>query len=326
MRLAFLLFVASILLLGTGRLSAAEDDQRVLTWRGCGISKKAFMEHAAQVYQQETGVIVSLSGGGATLGIQAAAEGGADFGGTCRHCLEVEGECEMPLALTLVAWDALAVIAHPSNPVDGITVDQLKRVLTQQVTNWNELGGPDLPIVVVARKGKTSGVGAMLREQILNDSEFEFGPRVLRLQSSGPVEELVESVPGALAVTGISSARRRSVKALALDGAVPDAKQIASGRYPYYRPLYLAHAPELTGEQALFRNWLLGACGQAAVADAGTVNLAAGLRLMGSFRAFGAVEQITNHDALMKRWKVLKAELAARDARGDNIVKDAGKR
>lgn len=300
-----LALLALLVVLGASNLLALEQGSRTLTWRGCGISKKAFMTEAAAAYEEETGVEIRLSGGGATLGIQAAGEGGSDFGGTCRHCLVAEREDKLQLALTLVAWDALAVIAHKSNPVDDITVAQLKDVLTQDITNWSELGGPDMPIIVVARKGKTSGVGAMLREQILNDPAFEFGPRALRLQSSGPVEKLVESVAGAIAVTGISSGRKRDVKALKLDGAYPNAANIGSGEYPYSRPLYLAHAPKLEGEAELFRQWLLGPKGQAVVTEAGTVNLEDGLPLMGSFKAFGDRKQITNFEDLMLRWKEL---------------------
>jgi phosphate transport system substrate-binding protein len=294
--------------------TVVEEPTEVLTWRGCGISKKAFMSDAAQAYEAETGVEIRLTGGGATLGIQAAGEGGSDFGGTCRHCLPSMQEDALPLALTLVAWDALAVITHPSNPVDGITVEQLKGVLTQSIQNWSELGGPDLPIVVVARKGKTSGVGAMLRELVLGDPDFEFGPRVLRLQSSGPVDELVEGVEAAIAVTGISSGRKRAVKALKLDGVAPDAKDIASGKYPYYRPLYLAHAPVLGDRATHFRDWLLGPPGQAIVEKAGTVNLESGLGLMGSFKAFGDTQQITNYQDLQARWKQLEQQLAKRAA------------
>ena len=74
-----------------------QDPQRVITWRGCGISKKAFMAHAAEVYEQRTGVRVELSGGGAALGIQAAGEGAADFGGTSidTTIYEEGGDCWM---------------------------------------------------------------------------------------------------------------------------------------------------------------------------------------------------------------------------------------
>lgn len=259
------------------------------------------MAHAAKVYEAKTGVKVQLLGGGATLGIQAVGEGAADFGGTCRHCIATADDGELPLALTLVAWDALTVIVHPSNPVDELTVGQLRGVLEGKVTNWKELGGEDRPILVVARKGKTSGVGYMLRELILGEADFEFGPRTLRLESSGPVEKLVERSPGAIAISGVSSARLRALKLLRLGGVEPTQEQIAKGKYPYYRPLYIAHAPNLEGPAADFRMWLLGPRGQAAVAEMGTVTLEAGLGLVGSFKAFGDRSRITNLASLEAR-------------------------
>lgn len=286
-------------LLTLSATSASGGRREALSWRGCGISKKAFMAHCAEIYTESTGVEIRLTGGGATLGIQAAGEQAADFGGTCRHCLPSEGE--LNLEMTLVAWDALAVIVHPSNSVRGITKEQLSAVLKQEITNWKELGGADLPIVVVARKGKTSGVGRMLRLLILADPEFEFGSRALRLESSGPVEKLVERCPGAIAVTGVSSSRLRSVQHLELDGHAPTAEQIATGRYPYFRPLYLAHQPNLSPAAQEFRNWLIGERGQQAVANQGTVNLEVGLLLMKRYAHFEAAERITNYEDLMRR-------------------------
>ena len=289
-----------------------QDPQRVITWRGCGISKKAFMAHAAEVYEQRTGVRVELSGGGAALGIQAAGEGAADFGGTCRRCLTDGPEGELELVLTQVAWDALAVVVHPSNPVDGLTRDQLVRVLRGEVTNWSELGGEDRPLLVVARKGKSSGVGYMVRVQMLGDPDFDFGKRTLRLESSGPVEKLVEKSAGAIAITGVSSARLRELKLLELDGGAPTAEDIATGTYPYYRPLYLAHAPELDPEQARFRSWILGEEGQAAVAEEGTVTLAQGVALTGTFAHYGDTSLVTNHAELMEAWEAWRREHEAK--------------
>lgn len=293
--------LGSLALFGPAEASAGGEEGQVLTWRGCGVSKKAFMAHAAEVYERETGVKLKLSSGGATLGIHAAGEGAADFGGTCRHCLVEGEEVEMPLVLTLVAWDALAVVTHPSNPVKDISVAQLRDVLAGKITNWSELGGKDLAILVVGREGKISGVGHMLRELILGDVDFEFGPRFVRFAGSSPVEQLVEKSPSAIAVSGVSSARLRKLQLLKLDGAEPSAEAIAKGIYPYYRPLYLAHAPKLSGAAQAFRDWLIAEGGQKAVAEMGTVTLEQGLELVGTFKAFGDKTRIANLPALQAR-------------------------
>ena len=278
----------------------AEDNGTTLVWRGCGVSKKAFMEVCATEYEKQTGVKIQLSGGGAQLGIETAAAGGADLGETCRACLEKLDEDKLDIKLAIVAWDALTVIVHPDNPVENITREQLRDVLHQKVTNWKQLGGSDEPIIVTVRRGKTSGVGYSVRALILEDPETDFGPTAVRLNSSGPLEQLVEKQSRAIGVTGISSARKRNVKTLSIDGNSPDPEKIASGEYPYYRPLYVAYRPGVNAKADRFIEWLLGEKGQAVIRQQNTVTLAQGVKLTTSYAHFGNTEQISNYQSLMK--------------------------
>jgi phosphate transport system substrate-binding protein len=277
------------------------DDDPHLVWRGCSVSKIAFMEAAAVAYEKETGVEVQLSGGGATLGIEAAGSGAAELGGTCRACLPTRNECEEGLRLGVVAWDALVVIVHPDNPVENITKDQLSEVLKQNITNWQQLGGSDDNIVVVARRGKISGVGYSTRALILGDTGSDYGKTVVRLNSSGPVEKLIERQPQSIAITGISSAKQRNVKVLSIDGQAPTVENISNGAYPYFRPLYIAFKPELNQEAGRFVEWILGDRGQAIVKAQGAVTLAQGVGLAAKYAHFGDTSLIHNYESLMER-------------------------
>ncbi len=116
-----LVFLASLAAIGGASADGVEHES--LVWRGCGISKTAFMEACAEEYAKETGIEIQLSGGGATLGIEAAGTGGADLGGTCRAPQKERGEERPGLKLAVVAWDALVAIVHPSNPVESISAD-----------------------------------------------------------------------------------------------------------------------------------------------------------------------------------------------------------
>ena len=109
-----------------------------MVWAGCGISKKAFMAELAKAYQKKTGIKVVLNGGGATKGIRDATAGRIDIGGACRPIIENDPE-ERNAYQVPVAWDALAVIVHPSNPVKSITFKQLQDVYLGKITNWKEL-------------------------------------------------------------------------------------------------------------------------------------------------------------------------------------------
>src|SRR5688572_26058227 len=130
-RIPLCLAAAACCLCAVPAFHSGAQESTPLIWRGCGVSKEAFMKACAQAYQKETGIAVQLSGGGATLGIEAVADDGADLGGTCRACLRSLNEDKLPVKLAVVAWDALVAVVHPDNPVSNITHGQLKKVLQQ---------------------------------------------------------------------------------------------------------------------------------------------------------------------------------------------------
>ncbi len=211
-------------------------------WVGCGITKKAFMRELAAAYQKKTGIKFDIQGGGATRGIRDVAAGEADMGGACRfkladHALEDQAQLEP------VAWDALVVITHPDNPVETVTLDQIRGLYLGKIRNWKALGGPDHPITLYARQGKISGVGYTIRKLVFANFEQEFQADVL-VKSSGPLEQAIEKDPYAIGITGISSARKRNVKFLKVEDIEPTFENIRNGDYILYRPLYLVVNPD----------------------------------------------------------------------------------
>jgi len=233
---SFITLLSIGLLLNMGQAIAAEPV--TLKWVGCGISKKAFMKELAAGYQQKTGVVIDIQGGGATRGIRSTAANDSDMGGTCRYKIGSSPK-ESRAILEPVAWDALVVIAHPDNPVQNITFDQIRGLYLGKITNWKQLGGNDAPIRLMARKGKISGVGRALRKLVFANYNQEFQATEF-VKSSGPLEKAVVKDVNAIGVTGISSARKRNVKNLKLDGKEPSYENIRKGEYGLYRPLYLA--------------------------------------------------------------------------------------
>lgn len=215
------------------------EQQPTLRWVGCGISKKAYLVALAKAYEKKTGVVIDVQGGGATRGIREVASMSADIGGSCRRRIfgveEESGITQVP-----VAWDALVVITHKNNPVKDISLDNLRKVYLGEITNWRQLGGNDAAIELFARQGKISGVGRTARKLLFNDYEQEFAATRI-FKSSGPLEKEVVANPNALAISGISSVRKRDVKILKLDGKSPSYENVKSGNYLLYRPLYLVY-------------------------------------------------------------------------------------
>jgi phosphate transport system substrate-binding protein len=261
---------------------AAKEDKKLtaedkkLTWVGCGISKKAFMAELAAAYEKKTGVVIELQGGGATKGIRSVSAQKVHMGGTCRHLIEDPETMattpeERRVQLTPVAWDALVAIVHKSNPVDNISLNQVRALYTGKIKNWKELGGNDAPVELYVRKGKISGVGRTLRELVFNDYNQEF-VGTHEVKSSGPLHKGVAENPNGIGITGISSARKLEAKILKLDGKDPSYENIKSGDYLLYRPLYLAiHLQNENKEVKNFREFVMGSEGQKIMRKVGTV-------------------------------------------------------
>ncbi len=212
-----------------------------LTWAGCGITKKSFMAEMAAAYQAKYGTEIILEGGGAAKGIRRVGDKSVNIGGSCRPKLPGNQE-ELATQLNPVAWDALVVIVNPDNPVENVTINQIRDIYEGKITNWKQIGGPDRPLELQIRRGKQSGVGRTLRELAFGDFDKDFVSDHVH-KSSGPLEKAVEDNPNAVGVTGVSSARKRNVKVLKLEGKEPNYDNIRSGEYHFYRPLYIAHNP-----------------------------------------------------------------------------------
>ncbi len=134
------------------------------------------------------------------------------------------------------------------------------------------------------RKGKVSGVGLLVRELVLNNPDQEFPDGATREASSGPVEKRVERSPNALAFSGISSARKRNVAMLSIDGQTPSYENVAQGKYKLIRPLYLVVPKSPSDEVTRFVRFATGPDGQKIIKLQGTVNLADGAGLWTDYR------------------------------------------
>jgi phosphate transport system substrate-binding protein len=250
---------------------------KTITWAGCGITKNAFMSEMASAYKKKTGIEIDLKGGGATRGIRDVAAQKTEIGGTCRHVIEdPETLSTLPeerrVQLTPVAWDALVVIVHKDNPVDSITLEQIRALFTGKLTNWKQLGGRDAPIELYVRTGKISGVGRTKRELIFHNYDQEFVAKHV-VDESATLEKDMVTNPNGVGITGVSSARKvKEAKILRLDGKEATYENIKSGDYLLYRPLYMVtHMSNLDAEVKKFVDFVMGPEGKQVMRSVGTV-------------------------------------------------------
>ena len=135
----------------------------------------------------------------------------------------------------VIAVDGIAMIVHPSNPVKGLTVQQVKDIYTGKIKNWSEVGGPNRPIVKIGRD-HNSGTYETFENLVMKKepvaSSVETGG------SNGFVRKRVQNTPSAIGYVGLGFVDH-TVKALTINKVKPTSETIASGVYPIARPLFL---------------------------------------------------------------------------------------
>ena len=135
----------------------------------------------------------------------------------------------------VVAMDGVCVVVHPSNPVTQLTTAQIRDIYTGKITNWKEVGGPDLPIVVISRD-TSSGTYETFQRLVMNKEEM--GAGVEYVNSNPQAHARVKTTVGAIGYVGIGFLDA-NVKALKVDGVMPSKQTITTGQYPVARPLFM---------------------------------------------------------------------------------------
>lgn len=269
-RILFILVLPVFFISFSATAAPIGNNNKELIWAGCGITKKAFMAELAKAYEKKTGIKIKLQGGGATKGIRNAKKGVIHIGGACRATIERHPE-ERGAYQIPVAWDALVVIVNKNNPIDNISFDQLKGLYLGKIKNWKQLGGSNARVELYIRRGKNSGVGRTLRELVFANFEQNFSGKFV-MKSSGPLEKGVLKNINGIATTGVSSAKRRDVKILKLEGHAPTYENIKSGNYLLYRPLYLVTRGSKSDKRVKdFITFALSREGRNIIRKAGTV-------------------------------------------------------
>jgi phosphate transport system substrate-binding protein len=262
-----------------------------LSWTGCGITKHAFMNEIADAFEKKTGMKIRLSGGGATKGIRSVSARTVDMGGSCRIWIVLPSGVihphEINAKLVHVGWDALVPIVNQDNPLKNISIKTIKQILDGEVKNWADLGWSDSgKIILCTRESNISGVGFMARKIFFDDVSYKLKGRSLLFKSSTSLEQKIETSTRSFGLTGISSAKRRDLKILLVDGVYPSKENIASGNFPLFRPLFITVSKSaIRPEVKKFIDFIKGPEGQEIMSTQGTVNLEEGKMLTSLWQA-----------------------------------------
>ncbi len=204
---------------GGSRQTVATDGSTSME-KVIGFLSEAYMEEKAA-----TKITYNPTGSGA--GIQAVEEGRCDIGLSSRDLKEEEKET---LTGTIVAIDGIAVIVNPDNPVADLSTEQIAKIFTGEIQNWNQIGGTDTPVVCIGREA-ASGTRDGFESVTETEDKCVY---TQELTSTGDVVQTVASNPNAIGYASVASVKD-TVKAVTVNGIYPDTVSIQSGAYPVQR-------------------------------------------------------------------------------------------
>ena len=215
-------------------------------------------------------VIVTVSGGGSSVGVKSASEQSADIGMASREIKDSEIEECPQIVIHTIARDGIAIVASPDVDVESITLEQARAIFSGEITDWAEVGGTPGAITIVSRE-EGSGTRAAFEELVMDEALI--GENAILQPSNGAVRTTVTSTPGAIAYISFGYLDD-STRQMAIDGALPTPENVESGAYPVVRPLNMVTYGEPEGAVAEWIQFILSEDGQAVVAAEGylTVN------------------------------------------------------
>ena len=219
---------------------------------------------------------VLVSGLGSSAGIEAVSAGTAQIGTSSRD-LKPE-EKSLGLVDTPIAYDGIAVIVSPLNPVSGLTTKQLQDVFSGKITNWKQVGGEDRPIDLVNRD-EASGTREAFKTIVMKGVPFD--SRAAVLPGTGQVRDVVARAQGAIGYISIGFVEPRftdvRVKALKVDGVQAIEKNVANKTYPIGRVLHFFTKGAPTGLAKEYIDFVLSpAIQKSVVVEAGFIPVAEG--------------------------------------------------
>lgn len=221
--------------MASGSIALAEDNHLSLT--GSSTMAPLVLEIAKRYERQHPGVRIDVQTGGSSRGIVDARTGLADIGMVSRALKASEKD----LTSYPIAMDGIGIILHKSNPLNHLTERQITAIYTGQIGNWQEVGGPDLPVTVVHKAEGRSTLELFLQHFGLKNRQVK--AQVIIGDNQQGIKT-VSASRGAIGYVSIGTAEYEEhqgtpIKRLAIAGQPATVRAVAEGSYPLTRPLNL---------------------------------------------------------------------------------------
>lgn len=222
---------------------------------------------------------VTITGGGTGVGISALMDHTTDIAMASRPIkfsekmkLKAAGQ---EVKEVIIAYDALAIIVHPDNPVSRLTRQQLEGIFRGKIVNWKQVGGPDMKIIVYSRE-TSSGTYEFFKESVLKNKNYMSGS--LSMPATGAVIQSVSQTKGAIGYVGLAYLSDR-VKPIAVsydEGkhyVLPTMENGTKRQYPVVRPLYYYYYYNVSDKAKVspFIEYVLSPAGQNIIKKGGYI-------------------------------------------------------
>ena len=261
------------LLIAQSLLSISASAQRI---KGSDTVLPVAQQTAERFMNQYPDTRVTVTGGGTGVGISALLDNTTDIAMASRPIkfsekMKIKSAGE-DVAEIVVAYDALAVVAHPSNPVKQLTRQQLEDIFRGKITNWKQVGGDDRKIVVYSRE-TSSGTYEFFKESVLKNKNYMANS--LSMPATGAIIQSVSQTKGAIGYVGLAYVSPR-VKTLSVsyDGkhyAAPTVENATNKTYPIVRPLYYYYNVKKKAEIDPLIQYILSPDGQDIIKKSGYI-------------------------------------------------------
>lgn len=249
--LPLLLFLLSFLFLSCQREQKATQNTNSIQIKGSDTIVNLVQVWAERFVAENPDDYIGVTGGGSGTGFAALMNKTCDIAMASRkiedsEIQEANRNGVFPFEFT-VGFDGLAILVHKTNPIEQLTMEQLRDIFMGNVQNWKELGGADLKIVILSRESN-SGTHLFFKEQVLRRGDAkakeEFAPQALLMPSSKAILDEISQNPNAVGYVGMgfSNENVKTIKVASrgsLNFILPTAENVLTWAYPISRPLYL---------------------------------------------------------------------------------------